>query len=157
MLSHCCIPGMNPMWSWCIFSVFCFLVYYWGILHLCSLRKLPRSSFLGWIFLSFSVRVMLTFRNNHRSITSLSVSWKSLRSSSLISSLNFIQNSAVYQSDPELLFVGKVLITSWVSWADASLFRIFTSSWFSLGNSYESMSLSISPVFSISLEYTFTK
>jgi hypothetical protein len=37
MLNHPCIPGMKPMWSWCIFLIcywIWFAIFYWGFLDL---------------------------------------------------------------------------------------------------------------------------
>jgi hypothetical protein len=41
MLNHPCIPEMKPAWSWCWYSVeFSLPLFYWGFLHLCSLKRL---------------------------------------------------------------------------------------------------------------------
>ena len=65
MLSHSCIHGINPTWSWCMMLLmYCriqFATILLRIFHLCSSRILACSFIILWHpFVWFGIRVMLT-------------------------------------------------------------------------------------------------
>ena len=63
----------------------------------------------------FGIRVMVASLNEFGSLPSYAIFWKSLSRIGVSSSLNFWLNSAVKPSGPELLFVGRFLITVLIS------------------------------------------
>jgi hypothetical protein len=89
MLNHSCIPGMKLTWSSFKHVRVCLPVFCWESLHLYSLKILVYIVlFSGYVF-GFGMSVILASQNEFGSVPSLSISWKSLKSIDVSSSLKF--------------------------------------------------------------------
>jgi hypothetical protein len=100
-------PWMNHTWSWCMIFLMCcwiqFAVFYWELLCLWFIKEIGIwSSFcciLVWCNAGFIEWVWQS---------SVSVTWKSLRSIGTSSSLKFSLNSAMNQAGPGIFFIGRL-------------------------------------------------
>ena len=63
ILKNPCIPGLNPIWPWCMIFLMCvgfgFLVFSWGFLHLCSSVLLVCNFPFLWYLRLILIRVMV--------------------------------------------------------------------------------------------------
>ena len=114
-------------------------------------------SFLNVFLSGLVIRMTLASQNEFGRVPSSSISWNTLGSIGISSSLKVLQNSAESPSGPGLLFVGRFLMTSSISLLEIDLFQLCISSLFSLGNSYISRNLLMSLKFYVLLEYRFSK
>ena len=110
-------------------------------------------SFFVLSFPGFGVRVIVALWNEFGSVPSSAVFWKSFRKTGISSSLNVWWISPVKPSGPQLLFLGRFLITVSISVFVIELFIISISSWFSLGRFIFSKYLCIYSRLSILLAY----
>ena len=78
----------------------------------------------------FDSRMMLASQNEFECLTSFAKLWKNLSRIDVTYSLNFWYNSPVKPSGPGLLFVGRFLITVFISVLVMGLLRFSISSWF---------------------------
>jgi hypothetical protein len=98
VLLYPCIPGMQPIWSWCmIFFKCCWIllaVSYWGFLHLCSSGILACNFFFDASLPGLGIRAILVLQNEFGSIPSFYNLWHSLRLIS-VSSYSLVESSSV--------------------------------------------------------------
>ena len=84
------------------------------------------------------MRMILASKNEFGRVPSFSISWNTLQSIGMSSSLKVLQNSAENPSAPGLSLDGRFLMASSVSLLDIDLLKLCMSSWFSLGGVYVS-------------------
>ena len=145
MLNYPCIPRINPSWTWCIiilmsFNTFRLLSFSWEFLHLYS-PEIPNCTFFFG-----NILIWLWYQGNSGLIKWV---WKEILLLNIVEEfekdwcLNVWSNSPMKPSGSEIFFVGKFLITVSIFSVFIDPFQFSIFSWFSLGRSYVSKSVSI--------------
>ena len=102
ILKNPCIPGINPIWSWCMNFLMCCWILFAKILlrffHLCLSMTLACSFLFSVLSLSgFGIRVMVASQNEFGSVPSSAIFWKSFRRIGISSSLKMFDRILLWR------------------------------------------------------------
>jgi hypothetical protein len=108
---------MKLTWSWCmILRICCWIqiaVFYWGFLHLCSLKSLVFNSLFCFVLVQFWDEYNTGFIQWVWQCSFLL--WKSIRRVDISPSLKVWWNSEKNTSGPGLFFYGRIFIDASIS------------------------------------------